>query len=193
MRGEVLYSLASRSGAVQQKENNVKKLFLVLIGLSIAGCAGQNGQGPMETVMSDFGLKEKPEGYVSGTDKVYKRLNDVGETEMKRMNMAERLGEVKAEEDGLQVKYYKEVKEYVSYYALDAKPNSKAVDRERGYVGYLEYRYRILQGPRKPTRTEAQAESATIPTGEDGRETYRYKFNGGGTWNGGKGERARIQ
>ena len=172
----------------------MQKFIVVLIGLSIVGCAGQNGQTPMGTVMSDFGLKEKPEGYVSGADKVYERLNAVGETEMKRMNLTERLGTVKVEEDGLQVKYYKEVKEYVSYYPLDAKSNSRTVDRDRGgYVGYVEYRYRILQGPRKPTRTEAQAESATIPSGEEGKETYRYKFNGGGVWNGGKGERARRQ
>ena len=45
----------------------------------------------------------------------------------------------------------------------------------------------------KPTRTEAQAESATVPNGEEGRETYRYKFNSGGTWDGGKGEIARNQ
>ena len=171
----------------------MKKFIVALIGLTIVGCAGQNGQSPMDTVMSDFGLKAKPEGYVSGSDKVYESLNGVGETEIKRMNQAERLGTVKVEEEGLQVKYYKEVKEYVSYYPLDAKANSKAADRDRGYVGYVEYRYRILQGPRKPTRTEAQAESATIPSGKEGRETYRYKFNGGGTWNGGKGERARNQ
>jgi hypothetical protein len=168
------------------------RLFVVLlIGTAIAGCAGQNGQTPLETVMTDFGLKEKPEGYVSGTDKVYERLNDVGASEMKRMNLAARLGEVKVEEDGLQVRYYKEVKEYVSYYPLDAQAVQKAAERDRGYVGYLEYRYRMLQGPRKPTRTEAQAESATIPSGEEGRETFRYKFNAGGTWDGGKGELAK--
>lgn len=179
-------------GAISHdKENPVKKLIAILIGLSIAGCAGDNGQTPMETVMSDFGLKEKPEGYVSGSDKVYERLNEVGETEMKRMNQAERLGEVKVEEDGLQVNYYKEVKEYFSYYPLDASATSRAADRERGFVGYLEYRYRVLQGPRKPNRTEAQAESATIPTGEEGRETYRYRFASSGTWDGGKGELTR--
>jgi len=171
----------------------VKQAIPVLIGCILVGCAGQNGQTPMETVMTDFGLKEKPEGYVSGSDKVYENLNSVGETEMKRMNAEGRLGEVKVEEDGLLVKYYKEVKEYTSYYPLDAKANSKAADRERGYVGYLEYRYRILQSPMKPTRTEAQAESATVPNGEEGRETYRYKFNSGGTWDGGKGEIARNQ
>ena len=171
----------------------MKKFIVVFLGLAFAGCAGQNGQTPMETVMTDFGLKEKPEGYVSGSDKVYERLNDVGATEMKRMNSEARLGEVKVEEDGLQVKYYKEVKEYVSYYPLDAQAKSRASDRERGYVGYLEYRYRILQGPRKPTRTEAQAESATIPTGDEGRETYRYRFNAGGAWDGGKGELTRGQ
>jgi len=171
----------------------VRKFVAVLLGLCIAGCAGQDGQTVTETVLSDFGLKEKPEGYVSGSDKVYERLNEVGAIEMKRMNMEERLGEVKVEEDGLQVKYYKSVKEYVSYFPLDAQASSGAADRSRGFVGYLEYRYRVLESARKPTRTEAQAESATIPSGEEGRETYRYRFGGGGTWDGGKGERARLR
>lgn len=169
----------------------MKKLIGILIGLCIAGCAGQNGQTPIDTVMTDFGLKDKPEGYVSGSDKVYGRLNEIGETEIKRMNQAGRLGEVKVEEEGLRVSYYKEVKEYESYYPLDAAATSRAAERERGYVGYLEYRYRILQGPRKPTRTEAQAESAIVPSGEEGRETYRYRFNSSGAWDGGKGELTR--
>lgn len=169
----------------------MKKLALVIIALGIAGCAGQNGQGVVGTVMSDFGLAEKPEGYVSGSDKVYQALNSVGEVEMKRMNQAERLGTIKVEENGLNVNYYKEVKEYVSYYPLDAQSSSKAVDRDRGFVAYLEYRYRVLQSPRKPTRTEAQAESATIDNGKEGRETYRYRFNAGGGWDGGKGERTQ--
>lgn len=166
----------------------MKKFAMVIAALCIAGCAGQDGQGVVETVMSDFGLAEKPEGYVSGADKVYAGLNAVGEQEMKRMNQAERLGEVKVEEEGLTVNYYKEVKEYVSYYPLDAQAANKAADRDRGFVAYLEYRYRILQGPRKATRTEAQAESATIDAGKEGRETYRYRFNGGGTWDGARGE-----
>lgn len=169
----------------------MKRFFVVLAAVFIAGCQGQGGQTVVETVMSDFGLKEKPEGYVSGSDKVVERLNEIGEVEMKRMNQAERLGTVAVEEEGLMVSYYKQVKEYISYYPLDASATSRASDRDRGYVGYLEYRYRILQGPRKPTRTEAQAESATIPTGEEGSETYRYRFNSGGSWDGGKGERTR--
>ena len=169
----------------------MKRFFIVLAAIFIAGCQGQGGQTVVETVMSDFGLKEKPEGYVSGSDKVVERLNEIGAVEMKRMNQAERLGELKVEEKDLQVNYFKVVKEYFSYYPLDASATSRASDRDRGYVGYLEYRYRVLQGPRKPTRTEAQAESATIPTGEEGSETYRYRFNSGGTWDGGKGERTR--
>ncbi len=169
----------------------MKKFAIVVAALCIAGCQGQGGQGVVETVMSDFGLAEKPEGYVSGADKVYEALNAVGEQEMKRMNQTERLGVVKVEEDGLKVNYYKEVKEYVSYYPLDAQASSKAADRDRGYVAYLEYRYRVLQGPRKANRTEAQAESATVDTGKEGRETFRYRFNSGGTWDGGKGERTQ--
>jgi hypothetical protein len=169
----------------------VKRLVFLFLVLSFAGCQGQGGQTVVETVMSDFGLKEKPEGYVSGSDKVVERLNEIGEVEMKRMNQAERLGEVQVEEDGLQVNYYKLVKEYVSYYPVEASATSRASDRDRGFVGYIEYRYRMLQGPRKATRTEAQAESATIPSGDEGSETYRYRFNSGGTWDGAKGERAR--
>jgi len=169
----------------------VKKLAFVLTALSLIGCQGESGQTVVETVMSDFGLKEKPEGYVSGEDKVYESLNSVGEVEMKRMNQAERLGEVKVEENGLQVSYYKEVKEYASFYPLDAQAATKAADRDRGFVGYLEYRYRVLQGPRKPTRTEAQAESAAVDTGQEGRETYRYRFNSGGAWDGTRGERTQ--
>lgn len=169
----------------------MKNCVLVFAALCIVGCAGQNGQGVVDTVMTDFGLKEKPEGYVSGSDKVYERLNEIGETEMKRMNQAERLGKVEAEEDGLSFNYYKVVKEYTSYYPLDASATSRASDRDRGYVGYLEYRYRMLQGPRKSTRTEAQAESATIPSGDEGREVYRYRFNSSGGWDGGKGELTR--
>ena len=171
----------------------MKKFMAVLIGLGMVGCAGQNGQTPMDTVMTDFGLKEKPEGYVSGSDKVYDRLNEVGASEIKRMNQDARLGEVKVEEDGLQVKYYKEVKEYVSYFPLDAQANTVAADRERGYIGYLEYRYRVLQSPRRPTRTEAQAESATVPVGDEAKETFRYKFNAGGIWDGGRGEQTRVK
>lgn len=169
----------------------MKKLAMIIAVLCMAGCQGQNGQGVMGTVMSDFGLAEKPEGYVSGSDKVYEGLNAVGEVEIKRMNQAERLGTVKVEEDGLKTSYYKEVKEYTSYYPLDAQAASKAADRERGYVAFLEFRYRILQGPRKPNRTEAQAESATVDTGKEGRETYRYRFNSGGTWDGVRGERSQ--
>lgn len=176
---------------LSEKELSVKKLVFVLAAICMAGCQGQNGQGVVETVMSDFGLAEKPEGYVSGADKVYESMNAVGEVEMKRMNQAERLGEVKVEEDGLKTSYYKEVKEYVSYYPLDSQASTRAVDRDRGFVGYMEYRYRVLQGPRKPTRTEAQAESATVDTGKEGRETYRYRFNAGGAWDGAKGERSQ--
>lgn len=62
---------------------------------------------------------------------------------------------------------------------------------ERGEHGFIQYEYRIYQGPRKDSRTEAAAETATLPTDETGRETYRYTFSGSGGWNGGKGQRAR--
>jgi len=169
----------------------VKKLFLVLLALGLAACQ----RGPDEVfdkVLVDFGLREKPEGYVSGADTVVDRLQAVGDTEMKRMNQEARHGEIKFQEDGLRGLYYKEVKVYERCYPLDAQPVSASSQTDsRGYVGYIEYAYRVYQSPRKSNRAEATAESATISTDEQGRETYRYNFGPGGVWDGGKGERAR--
>ncbi|HUW61325.1 MAG TPA: hypothetical protein VMZ06_09985 [Candidatus Bathyarchaeia archaeon] len=149
-------------------------------------------EGTMDKVLADFGLKARPEGYVSGSDKVMERLDGVGAVEMKRMNMAEQQGAVKFQKlNEIRGKYYKEVKKYESYVPTDAQAINRAALSESGYVGYLEFTYRIYQSERKPTSAEAAAESANIPTDLTGRETYRYTFGSSGEWNGSKGEHAR--
>lgn len=165
-----------------------KRVFLVA-SLLLAGCSTGGHDSVMSKVMYDFGVGEAPEGYVSGSDQVYERLKKIGETETKRMNSANRLGEVKFVEDGLRGVYYKEVKVYESSQALDSQAMSRGVNTDRGYFGYVEYRYQIYQSERRPTKTEASALSANIPTGVEGSETYRYKFGPGGTWDGQPGEK----
>jgi hypothetical protein len=146
----------------------------------------------MDKVMYDFGVGEAPEGYVSGADKVFEKLPEVGATEIKRLNAEHRHGEVQFQEDGLHGKYYKETKVYEDYYPLDAQPSSRNSQGDGGgFIGYIEYAYSVYQSPRKDTRAEAAAESASVPTGDSGRETYRYKFSRGGNWDGRKGERSR--
>jgi hypothetical protein len=149
-------------------------------------------EGTVDKVMADFGLKARPEGYVSGSDKVMQRLDSVGAMEMKRMNMEQQRGGVKFQkENEVRGKYYKEVKKYESYVPTDAQAINRASLSESGYVGYLDFTYRMYQSERKPTSAEAAAESANIPTDVTGRETYRYTFSSSGEWNGSKGERAR--
>jgi len=167
--------------------------FLACLLLSIVGAGCQRTPGEVANkVLTDFGIREPDENYVSGSDKVYERLRTVGESEMQRMNFEGREGEIQFEENGLRGMYYKEVREYTDFHPLDARADTAGTQRESGYTGYIEYSYRTLQSPRKPTRTEAAAESANIPTGETGREVYRYRFNSGGGWDGSKGERAKL-
>ena len=143
-------------------------------------------------VMVDFGLKAKPEGYVSGSDKVFERLNAVGETELKRLNLAEQKGAVKFQKESeLKGKYYKEVKVYESWYPIDVQPMSGSQEGQRGFLGYVEYAYRVYQSERTSVPAEASAKTADIPTDTTARETYRYTFGVGGEWNGGKGEKVR--
>lgn len=168
-----------------------KHVGLMLLCLTLAGCASSPGEVTGK-VLQDFGLRARPEGYVSGTDRVFERLNNIGKSEMKRLNMQGRHGKVMFEGEGsLRGKYYKEVKIYENYYPLDARPASRTATGDRGYIGFIEYAYRMHQSARKSNRTEAAAERATIPVDERGRETYRYKFNSGGYWNGGDGERTK--
>lgn len=168
--------------------------YIVALGLiclmSLGVSCGTSGGSVVEKVKYDFGIGEKPEGYESLSDRVMTRLDAVAKTEMKRMNVAGRHGEVQFEEaQGLQGKYYKQVKEYESYQTLEAVPISRGSQGERGFIGYIQYTYRIMQGEKCSTRTEAEASPANIRTDVTGKETYRYSFGPGGTWDGAAGEK----
>ena len=170
----------------------MKKLAFCLLAtaLAVSGCQQSPGEVTGK-VLADWGLRERPEGYVSGSDRIYEKLRDVGAGELDRMNRQGRSGEVRYEQDGLRGAYFKEVKYYDNFYPLDVRPLSNTSQGRGGYHGYIEYTYRILQGARAATRAEAEATNADIPTGDEGREVYRYRFNEGGAWDGGKGERAK--
>lgn len=166
----------------------MKKLFVLALCLGLAACQS----GVVEKVRYDFGIGERPEGYVATSDRVMERLRQVGDSEMRRLNREGRHGEVLfQDEGGLRGKYYKQVKVYESATALEASAVSQGAAGERGYVGYVEYTYRVMQGARRNTRAEAAAEPASIDTQDTGRETYRYRFTGGGYWDGAAGELTR--
>lgn len=159
---------------------------LIVLVATAAGCGGAG-----DKVLQDFGIKDRPEGYVSGSDQVMARLPEVAKAEMNRMNIANRRGEIKFDNtDALRGRYYKEVKIYEDYHPLDANHTAKTTQQRRGgYVGYIEYTYQMYESPRVSSKVEAEAELATIPTGTRGRETYRYRFNSAGVWDGSSGER----
>ncbi len=157
----------------------------------LCACA-QSPSDVVEKVKYDFGIGEKPEGYVSGAEKIMANLDKVGAVELKRLNGESRHGEVKfQEEEGLSGKFYKEAKVYESFYPLDARAVTSASEGNPGYLGYIDYSYRICQSERFNTRPEAEAASTDIRTDVQGRETYRYRFSSGGVWDGQKGERSR--
>lgn len=158
----------------------------------LAGCGGGGGSVPQK-VLGDFGIVERPDEYQSQAEQVRQNLAQVGPMELRRLNQQARQGEIKFQEEGLRGMYYKEVKVYEDYYPLDARATHNPSKRERGFDGFVEYTYQVYQSERRPSRTEAAAESATIPTGESGREVYRYRFNAGGIWNGSPGSPARRQ
>ena len=162
----------------------------VLCSMVLVACQTSSGS-VADKVLADFGLRDHPEGHVSGSDRVFEQLESVGAAEMKRLNAAGRHGEIKFEEEGRRGQYYKEVKVYESFAPFDVSGTTGGGTRDRGYSGTIEYRYRIYQSERKPTRAEAAAESASIATDEAGRETYRYNFSTSGVWDGGQGERTR--
>lgn len=169
-------------------------VFALLCAL-MSACASSGGTsgGVVDKVMTDFGLREKPEGYVEPSDQVFAKLNDVGKAEMRRMNAVEEHGEVKFQSDGSSLggQYYKEVKRYESFQPLDAERLSRSTQAARGYVGYISYTYRVYQSERTPNRTQATTLRANIGTDIEGHETYRYNFGPGGGWDGGKGELTR--
>ncbi len=166
---------------------------LMVVAL-IAGCAtGDDNVSVTEKVKYDFGIGEKPEGYVTATDKIMDRLDGVGKTEMKRMNSSSRHGEILFQEDDeLKGMFYKETKRFESYLVLDARSVTRSSQQGRGYVGFVEYTYQVYQGERRSTRAEAAAQPANIRTEQRGREVLRYNFGPSGTWDGSEGETARI-
>ncbi|GMW03439.1 MAG: hypothetical protein AMXMBFR84_45730 [Candidatus Hydrogenedentota bacterium] len=172
----------------------VKRILVsipILAVLALAGCGSDSGS-VVEKVKYDFGMGERPEGYVTGSDKVMERLSEVGKTELRRLTMENRHGEVKfQEESALTGKYYKEVKNYKDFMPLDVRAVTHGSQGERGYIGYINFTYEVLQSERKSTRVEAEALSANISTGVTGREQYRYTFSSGAVWDGNKGEPVR--
>lgn len=168
----------------------MKCLYLLCVPVILTACQSSPGS-IAQKVMADFGIGEHPEGYVSGSDRVFEQLESVAKTEMTRMNASGRHGEIKYEGEGLRGRFFKEVKVYESYFPLDAHAVSGGASRDRGFVGVIEYRYRIFRGAEHNTRAAAASESASIPTDIEGREAYRYTFSMGGVWDGAPGERAR--
>ena len=162
-------------------------------GMAVCLCSCQRTPGEvMDKVLVDFGVREAPEGYESGSDRVFERLSEVAKTEMARLNQEGRHGAIKyQEQDGIRGKYYKEVKVYDGFHPLDAGPVPRDSAGGRGYTGYIEYTYTIFQSARMSSRTEAAAESPAIATNQTGREVYRYRFTASGAWDGGKGEKVR--
>lgn len=159
--------------------------------LALSSCESTPGQ-VVEKVKYDFGIGEKPEGYESPTDRIMAQLDKVGKTELKRLNFDGRHGEVKFQEEGnLGGKYYKEVKVYEDYRPLEARAITRGTQGERGFVGLIQYSYRVYQSARTSNRTEAAAEPANIRTDLTGRETYRYSFGPGGVWDGAAGQLSR--
>jgi hypothetical protein len=168
----------------------VKKIAVAVMLLVFAGCQRTPGE-VTNKVLTDFGLRDRPEGYVSESDKVFQKLGEVGAVELKRMNENQGKGEVKFQQDGLRGMYYKEIKVYENFSPVDASAATRTDKDSTTYCGYIEYGYRIHQSERVPTRTEALAQAATIPTDTEGREVYRYTFDSSGAWDGSKGQRVK--
>ena len=126
-------------------------MVILAAGIVLSACSSGREGGVINNVMTDFGLKAKPEGYESESDKVMQRLNNVGPAELKRLNMAEQKGQVKFQKIGeLKGKYYKEVKVFESFYPTDAQTVTRAgsPESDRGFTGYIVYSYRIYQSMR---------------------------------------------
>lgn len=170
------------------------KRLLGLAVLCVAGAAGCGGGGVAQKVKYDFGIGEKPEGYVSTTEKIMENLPEVGAVEIQRLNAEQRQGEIKFfEEDEFRGKFYKTAKIYERAVPVEATaaPRTASERDTRVFYGYIDYIYRVYQGPRRDTRAEAEADRPTIATQESGRDMYRYRFGLSGEWNGGRGEPIR--
>ncbi|MCA1902429.1 MAG: hypothetical protein LDL53_09485 [Candidatus Hydrogenedens sp.] len=171
----------------------MKYYIYICIALLVIMTSCQSGPegGVVNKVLTDFGLKEKPEGYVSESDKVFQRLGEVGATELQRLNTENRHGTIKFEQKGVRGEYYKEVKVYQQYYPIDAKPVSHSGESGQSYTATIGYSYSTYRSASKPTRAEAEEADADIPTGIEGREIYRYNLGPGGVWNGEKGQKVK--
>ncbi|MCK5863404.1 MAG: hypothetical protein KAH38_13020 [Candidatus Hydrogenedentes bacterium] len=168
----------------------MKWMLLVCACLTLTAC--QSGSGSVtEKVLADFGLGERPEGYVSGSDRVFEEMDSVGAVEIKRLNSLGRHGEILFDGKGVRGKYYKQVKVYETYYPLDVQSVSGGGTRSRGFSGLIQYKYRLFKGLPKGTKAAAAAESASIAGDIKGKEVYRYNFSTGGVWDGGSGERTK--
>ena len=168
-----------------------KGLLISLVCLGLASCQTPEG-GVMNKVLTDFGIRQAPEGQVSESDKIFQNLGAVGPTEMKRMNTEMQKGQVKFQQESeLKGKYYKEVKVYQSFYPVEVKSVSRAGENESGFDAYIEYAYCMYQSMRRATAVEAEAEAADIATSTTGRDRYRYHFRAGGEWDGAKGEKVK--
>ncbi len=175
----------------------MKNLVVIMTMIAMVPVMSACQRTPGEVVnkvLVDFGIEDKPEGYSSMTDQVFARLDDVARAEITRMNQVERNGEVKFEEEkGMRGKYYKQRKQYEDFYPLAVEPASRTGGGagDRGYFGFIKYGYQVYESPRVDTSSEAEAAKADIPTGETGREVYRYEFSAGGVWDGSPGRKAR--
>ena len=169
--------------------------LLLAASICVVLCACQTPEGGVvNKVLADFGLKDRPEGYESPADKALPALNNVGPTEMDRLNVAGRHGEVKFQEGpGLKGMFYKEVKVYEAFYPIEVTGASNSPSSERGFTGYIDYSYRMYQSPRVASKAEAENSTASIPTDQTGRERYRYNMGRGGDWDGVKGESVKIK
>lgn len=169
------------------------KKFAVLVVLCAAGAAGCGG-GAAQKVKYDFGIGERPEGYVSTTDKIMENLPEVGAVEIQRLNAEARQGQIEFREEGeYRGKFFKTAKIYERAVPVDATaaPRTASERDTRVFYGYIDYVYRVYQGPLRDSRAEAEADRPTISTSETGRESYRYRFGLSGEWNGSRGEPVR--
>lgn len=161
---------------------------MVCLAVVVLGCQ----RTPAEVgnkVLSDFGLREGAEEPSTAADSVFDRLDHVGQIELERLNTEHRHGAIEYEEEGpLRGHYYKQRREYVDYRPVDVTPRGGSGERERGYAGYIDYTYELYRCEPQNSRVEAQAASATIPTGVTERETLRYSFDSNGSWDGDAGE-----
>ncbi len=164
---------------------------MLCLAVALPGCQ----RTPAEVgnkVLSDFGLRERAEEGTTAADRVFDRLDHVGQAELNRLSAQHRHGEIEYEEEGpLRGHYYKQRREYVDYRPVDVTSSGGTGARERGYAGFIDYTYELYRSEPHRTRVEAQAATANIPTGVTERETLRYHFNSSGSWDGRAGEPTR--